>query len=140
MGPLFKPVQVLPGGIPPFYCISCTISLVSLANLLRVCLISLSTSLRRMLNSEVQKNIPLGTSLVTGLHLHIESLTTALAVTIQPIYPNSPPFKSISLQFRDKDVAYNHARGLAQVQEDNTSCSSFVHQCCHSITGSHQIG
>jgi len=44
-----------------------------------------------------------------------------LAVTIQPIlYPmSSPAFKSISLQFRDKEVMWDHVKGLAQVQVDD---------------------
>ena len=35
-------------------------------------------------------------------------------MTIQPIFypPNSPAFKSIFLQFRDKDVEWNHVEGL----------------------------
>jgi len=60
----------------------------------------------------------------------------------QPIIypPNSPAFKSVSLQLRDKDVMWDHLRGLAQVQVDDTSRPSFVHQCHHSIIEGHQIG
>ena len=56
-----------------------------------------------------------------------------LAAAIQPtLYPpNSPAFISISLQFRDKDVVQGYAKGLAQVQVDDISCLSFVHQCYH---------
>jgi len=63
----------------------------------------------------------------------------ALAVAMQPIiYPlNSPPFKSTSLQFRDKNVVGD--RILAQVQVDDTIFLSFVHQCHPSIIESHQI-
>ena len=50
-----------------------------------------------------------------------------LTVTFSPIpYPlNSPPFKSISLQFKVKDVAGNHTKDLAEVQTDDISCLSF---------------
>ena len=64
-----------------------------------------------------------------------------LAVSIQlTLYPlNSPAFKSISLQFRDKEAVQDRVKGLAQVQEDDSVCPSFVHQCHHNIEG-HQIG
>ena len=47
-----------------------------------------------------------------------------LAVTISSIlYPsNSPSFKSIIPQFRDKDVVWDHIKGLAQVQAHNITC------------------
>jgi len=56
-----------------------------------------------------------------------------LAVTFQPIpySPNSPPLKSMSLQFRDK--VRDHDKGLAELQVDDIRCLLFVHQCCHSI-------
>ena len=65
-----------------------------------------------------------------------------LAMTIQPVLysPNSPAFKSICLQFRDKDVLWDHVKGLAEVQVVNISYLAFVHQCHHSIIGGHQIG
>jgi len=42
-----------------------------------------------------------------------------LATKIQPTHypPNSPAFKTIYLQFRDKDVVQDHVKGLTQVQE-----------------------
>ena len=64
------------------------------------------------------------------LHLDIEPLTTTpLSAAFQP-FPyllDSPPFKSISLQFRDKDVLGDHVKGLAQVQVYDISCLFFVH-------------
>jgi len=65
-----------------------------------------------------------------------------LAATIQPIPypPNSPPFKPIFLQFREKDRTWDHVNSLVQVPVDNISCPFFVHQCCHSITEGHQVG
>ena len=66
---------------------------------------------------------------------HIAIDNNSLATVIQPIlYPlNSPLFKSISFQFRDKDLLWDHITGLAQVQTDSISC-------CHSIMEIHQIG
>lgn len=65
----------------------------------------------------------------------------SLAVAIQTvIYPmNNPPFKSISLQFRDKNVVVDRIKGLAQVQVEDTSFISFVHLCHGSIVEGHQI-
>ena len=34
----------------------------------------------------------------------------------------------------------DHIKGLAQVQVDDTSCPSFVHQCHHPIVAGQQIG
>ena len=64
------------------------------------------------------------------------------SLTIQPIpYPlNSPAFKSTSLQLREKDVAWDHVKGLARVCVGNISCLPFVHRCCHSLIADHQIG
>ncbi|KAK4822239.1 hypothetical protein QYF61_011880 [Mycteria americana] len=55
---------------------------------------------------------------VTGFHLDIELLTTTLSATIQPIpYPQSgPSVKSMSLQFRDKDVVRDSVKCFAQVK------------------------
>ena len=52
-----------------------------------------------------------------------------LAVTIQPIYYslNSSPLKSIRLQFKEKDVMWDHTKGLEEIQVVDISCSSFVH-------------
>ncbi|KAK4818846.1 hypothetical protein QYF61_020065, partial [Mycteria americana] len=46
-----------------------------------------------------------------------------LDATIQPIpYPlNSPPIKSVSLQFREKDVVGDHVKGFTEVQIDNSA-------------------
>lgn len=64
-----------------------------------------------------------------------------LAMTTQPILysPCIPAYKSLSLQFRDKDMVWDHVKVLAQVQGDYINCPSFAHQCCHSLTEGHQI-
>ncbi|KAK4827087.1 LOW QUALITY PROTEIN: hypothetical protein QYF61_014189 [Mycteria americana] len=80
------------------------LSLMSSANLLRVHSIPLSMSLMKILNS-------------TGPTIDHYPLDA----TIQPIpYPlNSPPIKSISLQFREKDVVGDHVKGFTEVQIDH---------------------
>jgi len=57
------------------------------------------------------------------------AIDNTLAMTIQPIIYalNSLPFKSIYLQFRDKDVMHDCVKGLAQIWVDDISCLSFVH-------------
>ena len=63
----------------------------------------------------------------------------SLDATIQTIpYPlNSPPIKSISLQFRKKDVVGNHVKGLTEIQMDDIHSSSLVHSGSHFITEGH---
>ena len=52
-----------------------------------------------------------------------------LDMTIQsiPHPPNSPPIKSVSLQFREKDVMGDHVKELTEVQRDDIRSSSLVH-------------
>jgi len=59
---------------------------------------------------------------------------------VAPIQPNSPPFKPIFLQFRVKDVVWDHVNGLADTWGDDICCPPFVHRFCHSIIECHQIG
>ena len=49
-----------------------------------------------------------------------------LAVTFQPILypPNSPPFKFVSLQFRDKGEVGDRIKDLAEVQLEDTVLKS----------------
>jgi len=44
-----------------------------------------------------------------------------MAATFQPIPypPNSSPIKSISFQFREKDVVGDHVKGFTEVQIDH---------------------
>ncbi|GAB0176555.1 hypothetical protein GRJ2_000120700 [Grus japonensis] len=60
----------------------------------------------------------------------------SFSMAIQPIpYPlTAPSIKCMSLQFRDKDV-----KCFAQVQLDDISSSSLIHQCCNPIVEGHQI-
>lgn len=52
----------------------------------------------------------------------------SLSIAIQPIhYPlNDPPFKFISLQFRDQDVTWDYDKSLTEVQVADISWSSVV--------------
>ena len=118
------------------------LSLVSSANLLRVHLSSLSISLIKTLKSTSPKTCPWrGTTYDQHPPEQRAIDSNPLATIIETIIyqPNSPAFKSISLQFRDKNVVQYHLKGLAQVQVDDISCSFFVHWRCHSFIG-HQIG
>ena len=45
----------------------------------------------------------------------------------------------MSLHFRDKDVMRDSVKYFAQVQVDDISCSSLVHQRCNPIVEGHQI-
>jgi len=53
---------------------------------------------------------------------------------------NRSSFKSTPLQFREKDVVRDHAKGLVEVQVDDIHCPPPIHQSHHSIIEGHQIG
>ena len=64
-----------------------------------------------------------------------------LSETIQPIpYPSSGlPVKFMSLKFRDKNVMRDSIKCFTQVQADDTSYSSLIHQCCNLIIAGQEI-
>ena len=78
MCPLSEPVQVPLHGVPSFCCVHCTTQLGVISKLLRVHSIPPSVSLIEMLKSSGPRMDPWGTPLITGLHLDMEPLTTAL--------------------------------------------------------------
>jgi len=45
----------------------------------------------------------------------------------------------MSLQFRDKDVVRDSVKCFAQLQADDVSCSSLIHQHCNPVVEGHQI-
>jgi len=105
-----------------------TLSLVSLTNLLKV---HSSSSLDEDVEEHQSQDRPLADTAHHQLppgHSAIQH--NPLSTAFQPIpYPlNTPPLKSISHQFGDKDVLGDHAKGLAQVQVDYVSQIPFVHQ------------
>lgn len=53
----------------------------------------------------------------------------------QVVHPSNPLF----VQFSDQDVMQESVKQFAQVQVDDVSCYSVVHQCCYFITEGHQI-
>lgn len=80
---------------------------------------------------------------ITGQHCpcgHLVIDSSSLRVAIHPIpYPQSASsVKCVSLQFRGKNVMLDTVKCFAQVQGDDTSCSSLIHQHCNPIIG-HQI-
>ena len=114
MGPL-KSVQVPLDGISSFYCINCTTQ-IGLVNKLT----------EDTLNPIIYKNVeehwfqdrPLGDTVHhQPLPGHSASDHNHLAATIQPIIYslNSPFLKSISLQPKDKEVVWDHIKGLAEI-------------------------
>jgi len=68
--------------------------------------------------------------------IHNNPLATNINQILYP--PNRPAFKSISLQFRNKDLVWDHNKGIAHVQVDDISCPSFIYQCHHSIIEGHK--
>lgn len=58
-------------------------------------------------------------ALCPGGSQFIDDNPQAAAFQLTPYPPSSLPFKSISLQFRDKDVVGDHVKGLADVQVNN---------------------
>lgn len=95
MGPIFKLFQVPLVGNSSFCCIKC---LVSSANFLRVHSSVLSSSLIKILKSTLPEMDP--------THHWSPPVSKAIdhntmAVTVQPILypPNSPPFKSVNVQY-----------------------------------------
>ena len=89
----------------------------------------------KMLKSIGPKIDPWDTLFIMGLHLVIELWPQ------QPIpYSlNCLPFKSVSLQFRDKDVMWDHIKGCTEVQVDDISCPSFIYCWHHLVIVGHQI-
>jgi len=57
-----------------------------------------------------------------------------------PYSTSGPSVKSMSFQFRDKDIMQYSVKCLAQVQVDDVSCLSFVHQHCNPIIEGYQVG
>ena len=77
-GPVFKSVQIPADGLPSFCCISCTTHFGVISKLIEGALNLTVPSIPRGIEENWSRNRPLGTLLVTSLHLDIELLTTAL--------------------------------------------------------------
>ena len=136
-------IKVPLGAIPSFCCISCTTQLGVICKLPEEALNPIIYVMDRDVEEHQSQDGPLGNT----THEHSPPAQRAIAnnplVTTTQTIPcplSSPPFEPISLQFRDKDVVRARIKGLAEVQADNISCLSLVHQCCHSITERLQVG
>lgn len=71
---------------------------------------------------------------MTSLHLDIKPMTTALIHRVVWF------IRSVSLHFRDQlDADQDSIKYLAQLQVDNISFSSFIHQCFNPTAKGHQI-
>jgi len=64
----------------------------------------------------------------------------SLCASIEPVpyRARGSAVKSMSFQFRDKDIMQDSVECLAQVQVDDVSCPRFVHQRCNPIIEVHQ--
>lgn len=96
-----------------------------ISNLLMVYSIPLPWSLMRIVKTIGPKTERWGD---TTHHQHPPGHTdidhSPLTATTQliPAPSNSSPLKSISFQFRDKNVVWAHTEGFAQIQTDDTLC------------------
>ncbi|KAJ7400492.1 hypothetical protein BTVI_105039 [Pitangus sulphuratus] len=82
--------------------------------------------LMKLLSDTGLNTDPLGTPLVTDVHCDSEPLTTTLDAAVQLLsYPsNGPHIKSISLQFREKDVVVDSVKGFTEAQINDICCPS----------------
>ena len=127
MCPLSEPAQVPLHGVPSFCCVHCTTQLGVISKLLRVHSIPPSVSLIEMLKSSGPRMDPWGTPLITGLHLDMEPLTTALWLRpsnqflIQHIVqPSNPSLSNLEIRLWCRTVS------KAQLQVDDISCPLFT--------------
>ncbi|KAK4820330.1 hypothetical protein QYF61_023563 [Mycteria americana] len=128
-GSLLELIQVPLDGIPSFWRVSCTTQLGVICKLAEgaldapVCVIDEGIeqhwSQYGPLTDTTRHRSPSGHGAVDHC---------CLDVTIQPIpHPlNSPPIKSLSLQFREKDVVGDRVEGLMEVQIDDIQASSVI--------------
>ncbi|GAB0205260.1 hypothetical protein GRJ2_002991600 [Grus japonensis] len=142
IGPPLNPVRVPLDGIPSLQCVSCTTQLGVVGKLAEGALsptvhvtdkdVEQCRSQYQLLRNATCHWSPLGYQAVDG---------NSLSATIQPFpYPLSGlSIKSMSLQFRDKDVMRDSVKCLAQVQVDDVCHSSLIHQCCNLMVESHRI-
>jgi len=118
LDPTFKLVKVPLDGIPSICCINCTTQLGVVFKFAEGALDPIIYVIDKDIKGYQSQDGLLGH---TTHHQpppgHRAIDHNLLDVTIQPIpCPlNSPPFKPISLQFREKDMVWNHVKGLAQV-------------------------
>jgi len=141
MGPLLQPVQVPLDGFPSFQRIDCTAHLSVIHKLAEGALDAIVC----VTDEDVEEHWPQDrprwdTACDCPPSWHRTTDHNPLAVSSQPVpnQSNSPSFRSVPPQFREKDVVRDHVKGFAEVQEDDICHPSPVHWCCHSIIEHHQ--
>ena len=143
MGPILKLVQLPLSGIPSLYHINCTIHLDVVSKHAESALDPTVLVIEKDIKEQQSQDGALGNTTRHWLPSGRSAVgNNPLTMTIEPIlYPaNSPPFKSTSLQLKDKNVMLDHIKGLVEVQVYDISCFSFVHGSHRFIIGGHQIG
>ena len=126
----------------PSYVLAAPLSLVSSANLLRVQSMP-SCVIDEDVEGQQSQARPLGDAACDRPPpRHRTIYHNPSAETGQPVLnpSNTSSFKSIPLQFREKDVVRDHVKCLAEVQVDDIHCPSPVYRCWHSIIEGHQTG
>ncbi|KAK4827398.1 LOW QUALITY PROTEIN: hypothetical protein QYF61_017803 [Mycteria americana] len=120
-GPLLQLVQVPLDGIPSLRHVNCTTQLGVICKLAEGALDPIVNVTDEDIKQHWSQYGPLRNTTSVD-HFPLD-------VTIQPIpHPlNSPPIKSLSLQFRKKDVVGDRVKGLIEVQIDNIRSSSLIH-------------
>ena len=110
------PVQVLLDDIPSFCHFNCTSQLDVISKLAKGALDPTAYVVDKDVEQQQSQVRSLGDTTYDWFLLGHRSIDhNLLAVTIQPtLCPlNSPAFKSVFLQFRDKNVMQEHVKGLA---------------------------
>ncbi|KAK4831314.1 hypothetical protein QYF61_016803, partial [Mycteria americana] len=130
MGPPLKPVKVPLDGIPSLQRVDRTTQLGVIGKLAEGALNPTIHIVKDMEQCRSQYQ-PLRNATHHWSPLDIKPLNTTLSVTIQPIpYPLSgPSIKSMSLQFRDKDVMQDSVKRFAQfskISAQNWKCKSLL--------------
>ena len=129
MGQLLQPVQVPLNGISSFYCINHTTQLGVICKLAKGVLNPIVYVVDKDIKQYQSQDRPLrDTTRYWPPPGHGDIDHHSLGATFKPISCplNGPPIKSISLNFGDQNVMWDHVKGLAEVQVDNTACSSLV--------------
>lgn len=139
MGPLLKTGKILLYVIASSCLLTELLRLVSPEQLLSALNLAFN-----VINKDIEQPYtdPWGTPYITGLHLDIEPLTTALCIwpiQIIPYASDSLSTKYLSQWFSDKHVVWDCVNGLSEVKTDGISCFFLIHQYSHSIAESHQL-
>ena len=140
MGPLLELAQVPLDGILSLTCVDHTTQLAVICKLaegapdLAVCIID------EDIKQYWSKYGPLRNTTCHWFpsgHWSVDHCPLDVIIQLIPQPNKSLPIKSISLQFREKDVVGDHVKGLTQNQIDDSHSSSLVHWHGHSTIEGH---